>query len=125
QQYYALVSLLVEEQLFAPRPTSRNVNGRIDALLGQTPVEPQLPVAGTLELLEDHLVHAAPGVHEAGRDDRQATAVFHVPRGPEQALGRVQRNRIDAAGERPARRREGQVIGARHGADPAEHGHDV
>src|SRR5439155_834261 len=99
---HALVCLLVEEQFIAPGPAASDVDGGKDALLGEPAVEPELPVAGALELLEDHLIHAAPGVYQAGGDDCQAAPVFDVPRGAEQPLRRVEGDWIDAAGEGPA-----------------------
>ena len=89
----------------APRGACRlrsDVDGREDAPLGQPAVEVQLHVAGALELLVDHVVHAAAGVDQAGGDDRQAAALLDVARGAEEALGRVERDRVDTAGERAA-----------------------
>src|SRR5437867_4709008 len=63
--------------------SSRRVPLRAMSMAGKTRFSEslrssQLPVAGALELLEDHLVHAAPSVHQAGGDDGQAAPVFDV-----------------------------------------------
>src|SRR5450759_1782485 len=47
----------VEEQLLMAGGTGVDVDRRVQPALGQSSVEPQLHVAGALELLEDHFVH--------------------------------------------------------------------
>ena len=49
----------------------------------------QLHVAGAFELLVDHLVHPAAGVHQAGGDDGQAAAFLYIAGATEELLGRV------------------------------------
>src|SRR2546430_17251841 len=68
----------VEEQLLVTRARRLDVDRRVNPPLRQAPVEPELHVPGALELLEDHLVHAAAGLDERGAHDRQRTALFHV-----------------------------------------------
>jgi SAM-dependent methyltransferase len=46
------------QQLVAAGAGRHRVDGRVDALLGQLAAQPQLHVAGALELLEQHVVHA-------------------------------------------------------------------
>src|SRR5438128_8681187 len=48
---------LAQQELLLAGPRGLDVDGREDPLLRRPPVEPELPVAGALELLEDHLVH--------------------------------------------------------------------
>ena len=73
-------------------------------------------VAGALKLFEDHVVHTAAGIDQAGGDDRQAATLFDIARRAKEALGRIKRAGIDAAGERAsALRDDRQVIGARSG----------
>ena len=117
--------VLVEQQLLAAGAGAEDVDGREDALLGQLAVEVQLHVAGALELLVDDVVHARAGVDQAGGDDRQAAAVLDVARGAEEALRRVEGDRVDTAGERLARWRQGQVVGARQARDGVEQDDDV
>ena len=47
------------------------------------------------------------------------------PGGAEEALGRVEGDRVDAARERAAGRRQGQVVGAGEAGDRVEQDHDV
>src|SRR3546814_11806254 len=55
-----------EQELLVPSRRGVDVDGRVDPALGEAAIEAQLHVAGALELLEDHLVHAAPGLDESG-----------------------------------------------------------
>ena len=84
-----------------------------------------LHVARALELLVDHIVHAAARFRQRGGDDRQAAAVFDVARRAEEALGLVQRARVHAAGERAPRGRDGQVVGARQAREAVHEDDDV
>ena len=94
-------------------------------LSAELAVEGQLHVAGALELLVDDVVHAAAGVDQAGGDDRQAAAALDVARGAEEALRRVERDRVHTTGERLARRRHRQVVGAGQAGDRVEQDDDV
>ena len=49
----------MQQQFFLAGAGAVDVDGRPDALVDQPAVEVQLHVAGALELLEDHFVHAA------------------------------------------------------------------
>ena len=116
---------LLEEELLAAGAGALHVDGREDALLGQLAVQDELRVAGALELLVDDVVHARAGVHEAGGDDRERAALLDLPRGPEEPLGRIERDRVDAARQRPAAGREREVVGARQTGDRVQQDHDV
>jgi hypothetical protein len=72
----------------------------------------QLHVAGALELLKDHLVHARAGVGQRRRQDRQRPALLELAGRAEQALGPVQRPRGDAARHDLAPGRRQGVAGA-------------
>ncbi len=61
--------LVLGEQLLLAGAGLVDVEAREDAPLHELPVEVDLRVAGPLELLEDDLVHARPGVDERGGDD--------------------------------------------------------
>src|SRR5262249_9117950 len=91
--------LLVHQELFLARAGPVDVEAREDALLHQLAVEDDLGVAGALELLEDHLVHARAGVDERGADDGQRAALLAVAGRAEEPLGPVERVGVDAAGE--------------------------
>src|ERR671925_150110 len=60
-------------------------------------VELELHVAGPLELLEDHFVHARASFDERRGNDRQRSTLIDVPSCPEESLRLVQRVRIDTA----------------------------
>ena len=83
--------LLRHQQLFLARAALRDVDRREDPLVRQLPVEVDLHVAGALELLEDHVVHAGAGVDERRRDDGERPALLDVPRRAEEALWLLQR----------------------------------
>ena len=56
-------------------------------------------IAGALELLEDHFVHAAAGIDQRGRDDGQRAAFLDVARRAEEPLRPLQGVGVDAAGQ--------------------------
>ena len=87
--------------------------------------EVQLHVARALELLVDHVVHAAAGIDQAGGDDGQAAAFFDVARRAKEALGRIQGRRVETAGQRAAAGRHDQVVGARQARDAVQQDDDV
>src|SRR3546814_5574765 len=80
-----------EQELLVPSRRGVDVDGRVDPALGEAAIEAQLHVAGALELLEDHLVHAAPGLDESGGEDGEAAALLDVAGGADELLGRVER----------------------------------
>src|ERR1039457_1093271 len=67
-----------------------HVDGGEDPLVGELAAQPQLHVAGALELLEDDLVRAGPGLDEGRGQDGQRAAVLDVPGGAEEPLRRGQ-----------------------------------
>ncbi len=87
----------VDEQVLLARARGREVDGREQPALGDLAVEDQLHVAGALELLEDHLVAAAAGVHEGRGDDRQRAALFELSRSAEELFGNRQRPAVESA----------------------------
>src|SRR5579859_8260178 len=76
-----------EEQLVLTSAGALNVNGREDALIGEAAVEIDFHVAGTFELLEDDIVHAAAGVNQSGGDNGERAAFFDVTSGSKEAAG--------------------------------------
>src|SRR4029453_16453108 len=94
-----------------------DVDGGEDTALGQLAVERDLHVAGTLELLVDHVVHAAVRIYQHGRDDRERAALLDVASRAKEALGRVDRRRVKSTRERASARRDRQVVGARQTRD--------
>ena len=74
-----------------------NIDSRKDAAFGQLPVEYQFHIAGSLELLVDHVIHAAAGIDQHRGDDGQATALFDLTRCSEEAFGQQQSCRVKTA----------------------------
>src|SRR6202453_5546177 len=66
-----------QEQLFAARAGTGDVEGRPNTLFSQTAAEMKFHVARALEFFEDYVIHTAAGVDQCGRQDRQ-TASFLV-----------------------------------------------
>ena len=98
----------LEELLFLAGAGFGDVQGRINSLIGQVPVERQLHVASALELFEDDLIHSAAGVDQAGCQNGEAAAVFDFSGGSEEAFGDFEGAVIEAAGESDAPRRRGR-----------------
>ena len=116
---------LVDQELFLARAGLGDVEGREGALVGDLAVEHDFGIAGALELLEDHLVHARAGVDERRRDDGERAALLDVARGAEEALGPLQRVGVDAARQHLAGARHHRVVGAREPRDRIEQDDDV
>src|SRR6266545_3081998 len=112
--------LLAEQQLLLAGRGGVHVQSGEDAALRELAVQAHLHVPGALELLEDHLVHARAGVDQRRRQDGERAALLQVPRGAEEALGRVQGRGVDPAGEDLAAGRRRQVVGARQAGDAVE-----
>src|SRR5262245_9431391 len=115
----------VEQQLLVAGARLLDVDRRVDPPLGQPAVEAQLHVAGALDLLEDHLVHAAARLDEGCRHDRERSTLFDVPGRPEEPLRRVERGRVDTTRQDAAGRRRRQVVGAGEPRDAVEDDDDV
>src|SRR5215218_5823342 len=101
------------EELFLARRGVLDVYGRVEPAVRQLPVEPELHVARSLELLEDDLVHPAAGLDQRGRQDRKRAAVLDIPGCPEELLGRVQSGGVNTAREDAPARGSGEVVGSR------------
>jgi len=67
-----------EEQLFATRSGEEDVDRGVDALVADLAVENELHVAGTLELLEDEVIHAAVGLDQGGGHDGEGAGLLGV-----------------------------------------------
>src|SRR5262245_34688440 len=94
-----LVELFLhDEQLFLPGSRGLDVDRGEDAAIGELAIEVELHVARALELLEDHVIHPRAGIDERRRHDRERSALLDVPGGAEEALGPLERVRVDASG---------------------------
>ncbi len=110
----------VEQQLLVAGRGGVDVDGRVQPALGQLAVEPELHVAGALELLEDHLVGLRARLHEGRGQDRQRPALFDIARGTEELLRRVDGRLVDAARREAARGRRREVVGPGQPGDAVE-----
>ena len=114
-----------QQPFFLACGRSANIDGRVDALLGDLALEVQLHVARALELLVDHLVHLGSGVDQRRRDNGQAAAFLDVSRRAEETLRPFQGMRIDAAGQHLPGGRDDGVVGARQPRDGVEQDNHV
>src|ERR1019366_5086141 len=117
---HAVELLLIEEELFLARARTVEVDGREDTAVDELAVEVDLHVAGPLELLEDHVVHARARVDEGRRDDRERAALLDVPGGSEEALRLLERVCVHAARQHLAGGRQRRVGGPREPRDRVE-----
>src|SRR5699024_2641777 len=113
------------EHLFATGARGVDVDGREDALVRELAAQAQLHIAGSLELLEDDLVHLRPGLDQRRGEDGQRTAALDIACGAEELLRRVQRIGVDAAGEDAAGGRLGDVVGTPEAGDVVQQDDDV
>ena len=67
-------------------------------------------VASPLELFKNHIIHAATGVDERGRDDGEAAAFLNIPGCSEKPLGSLQGVRVDTARQNLSRGWNNRVI---------------
>jgi hypothetical protein len=88
---------LGQEQFLAPRARFLDVDGGIDARLGQAAIKHDFHVAGALELLENDFVHARAGIDQRGGDDGQRTGLLGLAGGGENLARDFQRAGADAA----------------------------
>src|SRR5690606_33969958 len=102
--------LLAEEELLSPGAGALDIDRRVEAALGQLAIEVELHVAGTLELLVDHVIHAATGVDQTGGDDGEAAPALDVAGGTEESLRRIEGDRVNTTGQCAATRRHGEVV---------------
>ena len=114
-----------QQQLFLAGAAAVEVDGREHALFVEAAVQVNLAVAGALEFLKDHLVHAAAGVDQRGADDGQAAAFFDFAGRTEKTLGALQGVSVHAAGQHLAGRWQDIVIGTGQAGDRVEQYHHV
>ena len=90
--------VLVPEEFFLTGAGAIDVDCGVDAAIDHPPFQVELHVPSSLELLEDHLVHLRAGVDQRGREDGERPALLDVSGGTEEALGLVERRRVEAPG---------------------------
>ena len=116
-----LVQLVLgHQQLFLAGRGAVDVDGREHAAVGQLALQVDLGVAGTFELFEDDVVHAAAGLNQRGGDDGQGAAFLYVAGRAEEALGPLEGGGFKTAGEHAAGRRGHGIVGAGEAGDRVE-----
>ena len=125
QYPHALQFLLAHQQFLPAGAGTADVDGRVDALLGDLALEVQFLVAGALELLVDDFVHLRARVDQRSGDDGEAAAFLDVARGAEEALGALQRMRVDTAGQYLAGGGNDGVVGPGEPRDRIQQYHHV
>ena len=109
----AAVGLGIVESLVTSCAGLEDVNGGVDASLGEFAIKVDFHVAGALEFFVDDIVKPGSGVNEAGGDDGEGAGFFCVACSAEEVLGGVEGDGVHAAGEcvRPEEG-GGDVVGA-------------
>src|SRR5258708_2317492 len=125
QDPYLGKDLRSDQEFLAAGAGAVHAERGIEAFLGHAAVEVDLHVAGALEFLVDHVVHARARVDQRGGDDGERSALLDVPRRAEEALGALQRVGVHAAGEHLAGGGHHGVVGARQARDRVEQDHHV
>ena len=115
----------IGEQLLFAGARFDDVDGGVDAPVGDVAAEHDFAVARTLELFEDHFVHATAGIHQCRGDDREAAAVFDVACGAEEAFGFVQGVGVDTTAEHLAAAGCDGIVGAGEAGDGVKQYHHV
>ena len=114
-----------EQQFVLAGAGGIHVDSREHPALGDLAIQFQFGVAGALELLEDHRVAGGTGLDHGGGDDGQGATVLDIAGSPEEPLRRVERCRVDTAGQDASRRRRSVVVGAAQAGDRVEQHHHI
>src|SRR5574341_153465 len=122
---HAVEVVLVHEELFLAGAGGVDVDGREHALVHELAVEVELHVAGALEFLEDHVIHAAARVHEGRGEDREAPPILDAARGAEEPFRPLEGVRVQAAGEHLAAGGNDGVMRAGQAGDAVQQDHHV
>ena len=94
--------LFIQKYFFLAGSTLGDVQGGVDALVGDVSIQRQFHVAGAFEFFKDHLIHTAAGFDQTGGDDGQATPVFDFAGGTEQPFGDFEGAVVQTTGHRTA-----------------------
>lgn len=85
---YALEYFIRQQQVFLAGSRTIDIYGREDAFFGKVAIKIDFHIACSLELFEDHLIHARSRVNERRSDDGQAPAALDISRSPKKRFGR-------------------------------------
>lgn len=88
----------MKQEFFLAGAAALNIDRGIHSAVNQMAVEMQFHVACSLELFKNHFVHAASGINQSGRNDREASVAVNIAGGAEEAFRLVERIRIHTAG---------------------------
>src|ERR1700691_3079006 len=114
-----------EEQFVFTCAGAIDIDGGEHALVDQAAVEIDFHVAGTFELFEDDVVHAAAGIDQRGSDDGERATLFDVSRGSEKAARALQSISVDTTGKNFTGRRRNGVVSAAETGERVEQNHNV
>ena len=120
-----VVGVRVVQEVVPAGRGEHQVHGREDALVGQVAVQLEFHVAGTLEFLEDNVVHLGTGFRKGRGQDGERTAVLDVTGSAEEALGLLQGIGVYTAGEHLAGSRLNGIVGAGQAGDGVQQDDDV
>jgi hypothetical protein len=81
----------MHEQFFFARSGTIDVDGGPHTLVHESAIQVDLHVAGAFELFKDHVVHAAAGVDQGRRENRQAAAFYDTSRCTKKASSQQRR----------------------------------
>src|ERR1700730_9016196 len=125
QHIHFLQDVRGHQQFLLAGAGARDVDCGVSPFVGALAVENDFRIAGALEFLEDHFVHARAGIDKRSRDDRQRAALLDIARGAQEWLTALQGIGVDAAGQNLARRWHDRVISAAKSRNGVEEDHHV
>ena len=95
----AVQGVLIVQEIVPSGGGEDEVHSREDAFVGKVAVQLEFHIAGSLEFLEDDVVHLGAGFREGRGQDGEGTASFNVTGGTEETLGLLQGIGIHTTGE--------------------------
>ena len=99
QNPHPLHFVFLHQQVFTASAGATDIDGGVDALLGDLAIQVQFLVAGALKLFVDDFIHFRAGVHQGGGDNTQAATFLDITGGTEEALGALQGVGVDTTGQ--------------------------
>src|SRR5262249_2187990 len=117
--------ILRNKQLFLARTRAIDIDRRKDSLVDELAVQADFHVARTLELFEDHVIHAASRINQRRSDDSQTAALFDVARRAEETFRTLQGVGVYTAGQHFARWRHDRVVRPRQTRNGVEENDNV
>ena len=114
----------VDQQFLFAGAARGNVHGGPEPHLGALAVEDELHIAGALEFLKNHVVHATAGFNEHRGDDGERAGLLGLASGGEELTGFFQGADVEAAGAGAAGVARG-IVRAGQAGDRIDKQHDV